>query len=227
MKISKKFSEEEKEEIERALSKVPEAHLESTEFIQKISSLGEHVAAIANYSIFDGGEVVISAEFYKLNEKEREFTLLHEIGHNYFSYFDEKIGNRFDVRFGPCRKENVDHLLRVQWMEIGEWELDEEKLKEIKWIWPGNDAHKNKYTYTVKCNNPNRKMGEWVCPEENMINKNGSKLSFSYDEPDYSPIEEIADAYVLFILAKEFFEKQTGRNKVIESKYEFIREQFN
>ncbi|MAG50233.1 hypothetical protein CL621_01170 [archaeon] len=87
IKLSKKFLETEKEEIEKTLLKVPEAHLDSSEFIEKMSSLGEYV--IANASPWGkGGDLNLSNEFYELDEKEREFTFLHEIGHNYFDYFD-------------------------------------------------------------------------------------------------------------------------------------------
>ncbi|MAG50232.1 hypothetical protein CL621_01165 [archaeon] len=131
------------------------------------------------------------------------------------------------VKFGPCKKEDVDHLLRVQWMEIGRWELDQRKLEELRRISPRNQAHKDKYTYVVMYKDPNNHLGEWICPEENRITQNGSQFAFRYNKLFYTPKEEMADAYALFVLAKESFEKQAGKNKVIESKYEFIREQFS
>ena len=140
------FSNGDLEEIERALLKVPYSHLEALDTIERKANLG----SIADSSPWgDGGQLRLSDEFYRLTEKERPFALLHEMGHNYFDYKDATEGDMFSLKFGPCSKEDVQGLLRVQWMQIGEWDLDPEKWSQIVEGFPENLAHGNIYTYTV------------------------------------------------------------------------------
>ncbi len=218
------FSEEDVGELERFLSRLPYSHLQSFNRIQRVGSLG---GALADSSPWGCGEEIrLPDDFYDLDPTEREFTILHEIGHNYFDFIDENEGDRSMLKWGPCRREDVGHLLRVQWMDLGLWELDPENWEKVKALNPTNGANRDKYTYMVAWKNPNREMGEWVCPVETRIPKNSFQHGFRYNKPFYSPKEEMADAYALFVLDREHFLRSAEANGVIKAKYEFIQRHF-
>ena len=147
------------------------------------------------------------------------------MGHNYFDFIDD-CKDRSVLKWGPCKKENVDSLLRVQWMELGLWELDPKNWEKVKALDPSNDANRDKYTYVVMYKDPNHGMGEWKCPISARIPKNSFKYGLRYDKPFYSPKEEMADAYALFVLENDHFLKFTEKNDVVKAKYEFIQKQF-
>jgi hypothetical protein len=193
--------------------------------IGRVFSLGGALADSNFWSIY-GAEIRLPDEFYNITSVEREYVFLHEMGHNYFEFVDENEGNRSIVKKGPCKKEDVSHLLKVQWMELGLWELDLEKWEKIKTLNPENKANQDKYTYMVMYKNPNYKMGEWKCSLEARILQNSFHYGFKYDKPFYSPKEEMADAYALFILEKYHFLECAEENEVIKAKYEFIQNHF-
>lgn len=216
------FSEENISELKRFLSKVPYLHLSSLDHIERVAySMG-----LADSSPFgSGGEIKLPSVFYHLDKKERGFTFLHEIGHNYFDYRDWVEGDRAMLRFGDCKKEDVSHLLRVQWMELG-WELVPENWEKVKTLYPENGANRDKYTYIVKYSDPNHAMGEWTCALEARIQKNSFQYAFRYNKPFYSPKEEMADAYALFALERQHFLKAAKKSKLVRAKYDFIKRCF-
>lgn len=220
----KNFSEDEIKDLERLLSKLPASHLQTLDRIERIVGLSEELAI--SYLRGAGGEMQLTDEFYNLNEKDRAKTFYHELGHIYFDYLDEIQGNRSVLKQGPCNRNNVKHLLRVQWMEIGQWELEPENLKKIKKLKFGNATNFDKYVYMVMYDNPNHRVGEWTCPVHLRIPSNGFMYSFKYGQPFYSPKEEMADAYALFPLDREHFSRCTERNPAIRAKFDFMKEYF-
>lgn len=216
------FSEENISELKRLLSKVPCSHLDSLEHIERVA----YSRGLADSSPFgSGGEIRLPSVFYHLDEKERGFTFLHELGHNYFDFRDWVEGDRAMLRFGHCRRQDVSHLLRVQWMELG-WELNPENWEKVKAEDPENGANKDKYTYVVKYGDPNKAMGEWTCMPEARIPKDSFQDAFRYNKPFYSPKEEMADAYALFILERSHFLKAARKSKLTKAKYDFIKKCF-
>ncbi len=219
----RRFSEIEVNELKRFLSKLPSSHLDSVKKVEKVSSLGE---ALADSSPFGGGEEIrLPDNFYRLKKEEREFVFLHEMGHNYFDFKDYWEGDMSMIKLGLCRRQDVSHLLRVKWMELG-WELKPKNWERVKALCPENRANRDKYTYIVMYKNPNYMMGEWTCPQEARIPKNSSQYAFRYKEPFYSPKEEMADAYALFALERKHFLKAAETNELIKAKYNFIQRCF-
>ncbi len=219
------FSEENIHELERFLSKLPYSHLKSLDCIEKVFSLN---GAIAGSSPFGcGGEIRLTDKFYyELDSTEREFVFLHEIGHNYYDFTDENEGNRSSLKLGPCKKEDVSNLLRVQWMDLGLWELDPLTWRKINSKHPDYKASRDKYTFMAMCSNPNCELGEWVCPKNARIPKNPNCQGLKYDKSFYSPKEEMADAYALFLLDKDHFLRSAETNDVVKAKYEFTKRHF-
>jgi len=218
----KEFSRENLTELERLLSKLPPSHLLALSRIERVISLNGIIADSSPWG--SGGEIRLTNDFYQLTPKEREFVFLHEMGHNYFDFKDEKEGDLSFLKFGPCRKEDVAHLLRIQWMELGLWELEPNNWEKVKAISPGNLANRDKYTYMVMYKDPNFGLGEWTCPINDRISWTPIPLAFRYDWPGYSPKEEMADAYALFVLDPITF--KTANNKGTNTKYEFIQKLF-
>lgn len=221
----RQFSEGNIEELERFLSKLPTSHLNFLNHIERVSSLEDALASFTFTA--NGGEIRLPDDFYSIDDRQREFIFLHELGHNYFDLKDENEGDRSMLKMRSCEKENVASLLRVQWMELGLWNLDVEKWNKLKTMFHNNEAYRNKYTYLVAYQDPNFCLGEWKCPASAMIPTNSSKDGFRYNEPFYSPIEEMADAYALFVLERDYFLKYAQSNEVIKAKFNFIEKQFN
>jgi len=219
------FSKENIKELEEFLSKLPSSHLQCLKRIERIASLGEKLADASPWGA--GEEIRLPNDFYSLNQKEREETFLHEMGHNYFDFKDENEGDLSYLKRGACEKKDVSHLSRVKWMILGLWELDPKNWEKVKAIDPENTANRDKYTYIVKYKDPNYGMGEWKCPTEARIPKNSFPYAFKYGGRGYSPKEEMADAYALFVLEKEHFKKSAERNKIIKDKYGFIKRHFS
>ena len=218
-----KFSETDINELKVFLSKLPSSHLSSLSLIKRVASLG---GALADSSPWGGGgEIRLPNCLYRLNKADRKFVFLHEMGHNYFDFRDENEGDRHTVKFGPCKKQDVSHLLRVQWMELGLWELNPENFEKVKALDPENRANRDKYTYITMYKNPNKGIGEWTCSQKARIPQNSFKLGFGYDD-FYSPKEEMADAYALFVLGKDYFLESAKRNKIIKAKFDFIQKCF-
>ena len=218
------FSKEDIKELEGFLSKLPSSHLQCLNRIERVASLE---GALADSSPWGNGEEIrLPNDFYRLNPKERICVFLHEMGHHYFDFKDEYEGSISCLKWGACEKKDVSHLLRVKWMDLGLWELEPKNWEKVKALFPGNGANRDKYTYIVKYKNPNYEMGEWKCPIEARIPKN-SFHEFRYCGRGYSPKEEMADAYALFVLEKEHFKKSAERNKIIKDKYEFIKRHFS
>ncbi len=221
----KRFSDEEVRELEQFLLRLPASHLRSLEQIERVGSFGRAFADSSPWGC--GQEIRLFDGFYALDPAQREYVFLHEMGHTYFDFIDETEGDRSMLKLGPCTREDVAHLLRVQWMELGLWELDPENWEKVKALNPANSANRDKYTYMVMYKNPNHEMGEWVCPVETRIPKRLSDYSFRYDTPVYSPKEEMADAYALYVLDREHFLRATEANKAIKARYDFTQRHFN
>ncbi len=221
---SRKFSEENIQELERFLSRLPYPHLQSLNHVERVVSLGGKLAVSSPEGC--GEEITLSDGFYDLDPAEREYAFLHEMGHNYFDFIDENEGDRSFLKWGPCEKEDVAHLLRVQWIDLGLWGLDLENWEKVKALNPGSSANRDKYTYIVMYKNPNYRMGEWVCPLEARIPKNSFQYGFRYDQPFYSPKEEMGDAYALFVLERDHFLISAEASNVIKAKYKFIQKHF-
>ncbi|MCX6747232.1 MAG: hypothetical protein NTU63_03830 [Candidatus Pacearchaeota archaeon] len=220
----RKFSQANKDELTEFLLKLPSSHLDSIKTIERIKTLG---GALADSSSFgDGGEIRLPNFFYELSKTEREFVFLHEMGHNYFDFRDENEGDMHQIlKTTPCERENVSHLLRIQWMELGLWELNAENFEKVKALDPENRANRDKYTYAVMYKDPNYKMGEWTCSEEAKIPQDSFKLGFNYND-FYSPKEEMADAYALFVLERDYFLEFVEKSKLIKAKFDFIQKCF-
>lgn len=222
---NREFSERDIVELQEFLSKVPPSHLDSTNMITRIGYLYRGALADASRG-GKWGEIRLSDGFYDLDLQEREFTLIHEIGHNYFDFRDYVEGNREAFKHRFFGKELVSHLLRIQWIDLG-WELDPKNWAELKWAKPMDDlVGRDKYTYATIFDNPNQDMSEWTCSPQARIPKNLSQYAFRYEGREYSPIEEMADAYALFVLEGEHFLEATKRSSLVQAKYDFIRKCF-
>lgn len=219
----RKFSEENINELKGFLSKIPHSHLEALKQIERVPVLNNAYADSNPLGI--GEEIRLSDSFYSLIPKEREFVFIHEMGHDYFDFKDFYEGNRAVLRFGACRKEDISHLLRVQWMELG-WKLNPENWEKVKKEYPADEVNRDKYTYMVKYGNPNHEMGEWKCSTEGKIFRDLSQFGFAYNELYYSPKEEMADAYALFAINKKKFLKFSRTNEIVGKKYNFIERCF-
>jgi hypothetical protein len=212
-------------ELKNFLSQLPASHLENLDHIERVVSLGPGV--LASSSPWGAGEEIrLTDEFYSLKPEERNHVFLHEMGHNYYDFKDEKEGKRSILKWGPCKRKNVASLLRVQWMELGLWELEPENWEKIKALTPRNEANRDKYTYMVMYKNPNAGMSEWICPQDAVIKINFLELAFRYSQPNYSPKEEMADTYSLFHLRKDLFQEAAKTSEVIQAKYNFTKKQF-
>lgn len=220
----RKFSEGNINELKRFLSKIPHSHLEALNQIERIPVLDNAYADSSPWGI--GEDIRLSDSFYSLTPKEREFAFIHEMGHDYFDFRDEKNGKSM-LKWRICKKEEVAHLFGVQWMELGEWELDSEIWGMVKSIFQTNMAHKNKYTYMVKYKNPNLYRGEWKCTDEGKILWKFQDLAFRYNQSSYSPKEEMADCYAFFALEREKFSKLSEENEMIKAKYNFMGKFFD
>jgi len=220
-----RFSEEDMQEIKGFLSKLPDSHLKSLNHIERFRRLNSpnNVPARSNPNGC-GEEIELSDIFYDLTPEQRAFVFLHEMGHNYFAFKDYWEGNIPKLKEGPCRKQDVSHLLKVRWMELG-WELNQ-NFKLVRAMDPKNKANRDKYTYMVLYKNPNRHVGEWQCSPKSQIPKNSFKSAFRYGNLGYSPNEELADAYALFVLEREHFLKGTEQSETVKAKYDLIQEQF-
>jgi hypothetical protein len=218
----RRFSDEDVDELKRFLSQLPPSHLYSLDHIERV----HYTQGLANSSPFGGGEEIrLPSTFYHLDKEEREFVFLHEMGHNYFDFRDYTEGDISMLKYGKCRKQDVSHLLRVQWMELG-WELNPENWERVKAICPENEANRDKYTYMVMYKNPNHELVEWTCLPEARIPKNSVQYAFRYDKPFYSPKEEMADAYALFVLNRNHFLKASKTSDLIKAKYDFMSKCF-
>lgn len=218
----KDFTEEQMEEIVVFLSRIPSKHRESLKSILRSHS-SDVIASASPWG--SGEEIVLTDKFYSLSPQDKEFVILHENGHNYFDYLDEVEGDRSMLRFGRCRKEDVSGLLRVKWMELG-WNLDPIKLKKLRDLNPENLAYKDKYTYTAMWKNPNHSVGEWICNDDAKIPSKINSLAFNYDKNNYSPKEEMADAYAFFILDRREFFRVSEKAPIVKQKYDFVRTHF-
>lgn len=222
LETNRAFLDREIVELKTFLLKVPYSHLETLRDIEKIP----YSRGLADSSPFgSGGKIRLPSCFFHLDKEQREFTFLHEMGHTYFDFKDFYEGKRARLRFGACKKEDVAHLLRVQWMELG-WELNPENWEIVKREYPADEVNRDKYIYMVKYGNPNHEMGEWKCSTESKISKDLSQFGFAYNELYYSPKEEMADAYALFIMDRKKFKNQIKKGKIIKAKYEFIEKCF-
>jgi hypothetical protein len=223
--VDRDFSNRDINELEEFLSKVPPSHLDSTGMVTRKGLLPNNELAIACFSS-QGGEIKLSDRFYSLDVQEREFTLIHEVGHNYFDFRDYWEGNIPALECGPCRKEDVSHLLRIQWIELG-WELNHKNWKKVKALYPPDSAAvRDKYAYTVMCWNPNHEQGEWTCLPQARIPRDSVQNAFTYRHLSYSPIEEMADAYALFASEEEHFFNAAKTSDLVKAKYDFIKKCF-
>ncbi|MBW2970672.1 hypothetical protein KY320_00765 [Candidatus Woesearchaeota archaeon] len=222
------LSRKEIEDLERILSRLPARHLESLETIEAVESLGRGILATASY-YGDGKDITLSSAYFELPYGERESTLIHELGHTYYDFLEENMGDksRTLLVWGACRKEDVEHLPRVQWMDLGLWDLREDKWEELRLANPNNRAFRDKYTYITMFKHGHLQCGEWVCPAETRIPENDQVThGFNYDWAHYSPMEEIADAYALFAVGKDYFIECAQGNEVIKAKLAFTQAHF-
>lgn len=176
----------------------------------------------------ENAHIRIFDKFYTLDDEDQRFVFLHELGHSYFHSHDELDDIRETIsRLTDCEKKNVDYLLRAQWMELGEWDLDPIALDQLRMMNPENLMYRDRYTYITATLEASRMCSEWICPEQNKIVQDRYELAFRYSKNLYSPIEEMADAYAFFILDKPCFETNALENEGIMKKYEFIEKQLS
>jgi len=214
----REFSDGDIDEIKGFLSKLPYSHVDKLYRIERLPII---IGDYANVPHNLGGEMGIADDFYHLNKEEREFIFIHEMGHNFFNSKDENEGKYSSIGL-PCKREDIEHLSMIQWMELGNWELDPRIWKTIEKI----SGKKDKYNHLMEKGKNDHEIGEWKCPTESRILENLFDLAFRYDKYFYSPKEEMADAYALFAADKNLFKKYAEKNENIKAKYNFISKFF-
>lgn len=218
-----RYTKEEISELHELLSMLPERHLEALSIIRRSSKIN-CVAMASGHGV--GGDLVLGKSFFELSNRERKFILYHEMGHNYFDYMDDNLG-RYTLGHKLFSIDEARVILRVQWMELGSWELDELKWQEIKpWFKDYKVPINDKYDYIVRLNDPNNRMGEWIHPIFGRLKSPKYTYAFRYSWEGYSPKEEQADAYALFLLHPDKFQEAARKNPVIQKKFEFMQFQF-
>jgi hypothetical protein len=224
IETDREFSDENVNELEEFLSKIPYSHLKALRTIERLPIImHKNNSSYADSSPDGMGEQTrLSDDFYNFSKKGREFIFLHEMGHNYFDFRDENEGERSRLKWiGFRNKKEISHLLRIQWVDFG-WNLNPIGWKNVKETDPLNEAHKDKYTYTLMYPNPNFCMGEWMHSKEGRIEKDMFQLGFRYDLALYSPKEEMADAYALFVMDRNKFSGLAEKDSIVKAKYDFI-----
>lgn len=109
-------------------------------------------------------------------------------------------------------------------MEFGGWRLIPEILENLREL-GGLESFRDAYSYITKFKDPC--YGGWFCPDKSRISNPEISLSFRYCNDKYSPTEELADAYALFVTNNDHFEEIARNNSLVGRKYEFMQKYFS